>query len=75
MLCTRERENNFFGSHSLIKVMVMANLLAEIKRKIYGVILKLSFYEFFDRSYTIDNFLNKNIKSSINLRLQTRQNK
>lgn len=26
----RERENNFFGSYSLIKVMAIANLLAEI---------------------------------------------
>lgn len=45
VVCTREkereRENNFLRSYSLIKVM--ANLLWEIKRKLYGIILELLF--------------------------------
>lgn len=68
----RERKKIIFsGQYSLIKVMAIADLLIRDKRENIRSDIRTIVYGYFDQFCAIDNFFNKDTKTSIILELQT----
>lgn len=67
----RKKKIIFSGQYSLIKVMAIADLLIRDKRENIRSDIRTIVYGYFDQFCAIDNFLNKDTKTSIILELQT----